>query len=252
MTTTQFVWKQCLEMGEWEPPEPKNSKTSRFGLDSECWLCGGSTDGKGWHFKDVIGSAFTDFNLAKAVHSKTICQPCAALMKKESWVIACDKHGHSPYFPVKDNKKPFLSNWMFSSHVFSSEGWVKPDRSEVRDLLISPPKPPFALVIASVGKKHVIFRSVVNQDRNIFFVNLDDHTISVNRSIFKLLLADFESSYSLGFSKDSLMTGNYNQAAVMSVGLPVWREVESKMSRWRSEYPQLMQLAHFCGQKKEV
>lgn len=251
MSTTQFVWRDCLGMESWEPPESKSKTKERYGPDLECWLCGGDTENKGWHFKDIVGSAFTDFNIAKAPHSKTICQSCAALMKKESWVIACEKHGHSPYFPVKDDKKPFLSNWMFSSHVFSTTGWLKPDKAEVRDLLINPPNPPFVFVVASVGKKHVIFRSIVNLAQDVFFVSLDDSVIKVDLTIFRELLKDFELYYSMGFSKDSLMTGQYNQAAIMSVGLSVWRKAEMVMSKWRADQPQMLQLAHFCSRKTE-
>lgn len=248
MTTTQWVWRECLGMPERLPPAPKGKK-ERYGPDAECWLCGGETAGNGWHFKDVIGTAFTDFNAAKAPQSKTVCGSCAALMKKEAWEEACGAHGHSPYFPVKDDKKPFLANWMFSNHVFSADGWFRPDRKGVRALLLSPPAPPFVITLAAVGKKHVIFRARLNHDANIFSVQLDEEEVLVGRARFAELLAVFEQAYAIGFSKDSLLTGIYNQAAVLSVGVGRWREVEAKVSEWRNKEPGLLRLAHFCGQK---
>jgi len=251
MSTTQFVWRDCLGMRAWEPPEPKSKKKERFGPDAECWLCGGGTNGAGWHFKDVIGTAFTDFNIAAAPHSSTVCQSCAALMKKEAWVEACAAHDHDPNFPVKDGKKPFLANWMFSSHVFSADEWLRPDRSGVRDVLLNPPKPPFVMTLASVGKKHVIFRARVNASREQFSVNLDDTEVLVVRETFARLLSDFEQAYEAGFSKDSLLTGHYNQAAILALGLSQWREIERKMRMWRTSEPGMLQLAHFAGQKSK-
>ncbi|WP_299314220.1 hypothetical protein [uncultured Halomonas sp.] len=250
MTTTQWVWRECLGMPENLPPEPKGKK-ARFADDAQCWLCGGDTAGRGWHFKDVIGSAFTDFNAAKAPHSKAICGSCAALMKKECWEQACEAHGHSPFFPVKDDKKPFLANWMFSSHVFSAEGWERPDRKAAREVLLDPPAPPFVITLAAAGKKHVIFRARLNHDRQQFTVQLDDEELMVDCLRFAELLEAFEAAYALGFSKDSLLTGHYNQAAVLKLGVGRWREIEARMADWRRRHPGLMRLAHFCGQKPE-
>ena len=53
-------------MPERLPPAPKGKKDRL--ADAECWLCGGETGGTGWPFKEVIGTAFTDFNAAKAPH----------------------------------------------------------------------------------------------------------------------------------------------------------------------------------------
>lgn len=248
MTTTQWVWGECLGMPANLPPEAKGKK-AQYGPDEECWLCGGDTGGVGWHFKEVIGTAFTDFNVARAPHSKTVCGSCAALMKKEAWVEACAVHGHSPYFPVKDDKKPFLANWMFSSHVFSADGWRRPDRKGSRDVLLNPPQPPFVITLAAVGKKHVIFRARLNQDASVFSVQLDDEEVVVKRRAFAELLELFERAYAMGFSKDSLLTGTYNQAAVLKVGVGRWREIEARMSGWRKTAPGMMKLAHFCGQK---
>ncbi|MDZ7922740.1 MAG: hypothetical protein U5M23_01485 [Marinagarivorans sp.] len=250
MSTTQFIFKHSLGLLEFLPPEAKGKKT-RYGKDAICWLCAGNTGGVGWHVSDAIGSAFTDCLAAKSNNSSTLCQACAALMKKEAWVTACEKFNHSPHFPVKDGKEPFLSNWMFSSHLFSEGVWIKPDRKQARDLLLSPPQPPFVITLAAVGKKHIIFRSNISFDRDSYFVQLDEMTISVNRLKMIELIELFEIAYEIGFSKESILTGKYNQAAVMAVGFKVWRELEDKLSLWRIKYPGLMLLCNFCAQKSQ-
>lgn len=249
MSNTQIVYKELLAMPPFEPPEPKGKK-SKYGQDAKCWLCAGDTEGIGWHIKDVITSSFTDTNAAKCLQSQTVCYSCAALMKKEAWVEACEKHGHSPYFPVKDGKKPFLSNWMFSSHVFSKDGWQRPDRKELADILLNPPTPPFLITISDVGKKHVIFRAKVNQSKDSFFVNIDEETILIEREKFKEILMLVEQAYEL-FSKDSILTGEYNQAAIMKAGLRVWREIEDKLKVIRLNSFDMLKVTCFVARKSE-
>lgn len=251
MSVTQFVWKECLGMDDWLPPEPKNQKKTQFGPDDKCWLCGGETHGVGWHLSDGIAPTFTDFNQAKSSDSLTVCGSCVALSSTAAYAQYAEREGKPTTFPVKEGKKPRGLNWLYFSHVISPNVYHQPDRKQWRELLVNPPEPPFLMAMAVNGKKHVLFRCAVNQDRELFTVQADEERIMVKRSVFVELIEEFEEAYNLGFSKDSLLTGNYNQAAVMSVGLPVWRSVEAKMSRWRSEQPQLLQLAHFCGQKKE-
>lgn len=240
MSVTQLIYKDLLQMPVFE--------TDKHGTDEQCWLCGGDTQGLGHRLKDVITSSFTDGNLAKAPTSQTICYSCAGLMKKETWEQACHKHGHSPYFPVKDGKKPCLSSWMFSSHVFSKDGWVRPERSEIAEILLNPPSPPFVITLAEVGKKHVIFKAQASHSQDNYFVNIDEQTIQVNKAKFATLLELVESAYQ-HFSKDSILTGNYNQHAVLQAGLKVWRDYEEQLKQYRKDDVDLLKLACFVARK---
>lgn len=242
MSITQTIYKELLDMPVFE--------ATKKGSDDKCWLCGGETEGLGHRLKDVITSAFTDGNLAKVQDSQTICYSCAGLMKKETWQQACEKHGHSPFFPIKDGKKPCLSNWMFSSHVFSADGWLRPERADIANILLHPPSPPFVIVLADVGKKHVIFKSQISHSQDDYFVNIDEQTICVNRQKLKELLELVEYAYQY-FSKDSILTGNYNQQAILQAGLKLWREIEDKITTYRACNQDLLKLACFVARKKE-
>jgi hypothetical protein len=243
-TTTQVIWQDFLNLPDYLPEKPPKT------IDAKCWLCGGDTHGTGWDMKKAIGGAFTDNNIARATRSNTVCCSCAALTSKDMWVIACEKHHHSPYFPVKDDKKPFLSNWMFSSHVFSTSAWLQPSRQQAREILLNPPAPPFVITLAAVGKKHVIFRAPVNHDRERFFVQFDTETICIDRCLFAAMLEQFESFYELGLSKDSLVTGNYNQASCMQIGVQKWREIENVMQEFRRRDSALLKIVSFVSVKK--
>lgn len=248
MSTTQLIYKHLLQMPVFTPPEPKGKK-SQYGADDQCWLCAGDTEQIGWHLKDGITTSFTDGNIAKVPTSQTMCYSCVALMKKEAWVAACEKHGHSPYFPSKEGKAPALSSWMFSSHVFSADSWLRPERKELADILLNPPKPPFVITIAEVGKKHVIFRAKTNHSQDAYFVNIDDESILIHRKSFELILSVVEQAYQY-FSKDGILTGNYNQAAILKAGLGVWRELEDQIKVFRKQDFNMLRVACFVARKE--
>lgn len=56
----------------------------------------------------------------------------------------------------------------------------------------------------------------------------------------------------LGFSKASMETGDYNQAAVMKAGLSVWRELEAELAGWRRQHRGMLMLAAFCCVKDSL
>lgn len=252
VTITQWFWHDCLRMPHWLPPEPKNKKKARFGADDVCWLCGGHVEpGAGWVLKDALAPTFTDFNQAKAPWSQTVCGACVALSSSSAYAAYARGVGKPEFFPVKEGKKPRALNWLYFSHVVTPAEYHQPDRKQWRELLLNPPEPPFAMCMAVNGKKHVIFKGAISYSRDQYTVQADDTRIFVDREKLAELMELFEQAYAMGFSKDSLLTGNYNQAAIMAVGIAAWREIEQQMARWRSLEPGLMQLCHFCAQKPE-
>ncbi len=157
------------------------------------------------------------------------------------------------HFPVKPGKSPRALNWLYTSHVFNSHGvYLQPDRPGWRAVLLEPPEPPFGAILAVNGKKHVIFRGCINHSRDRFFVQADERRILVDRELFRELLTVVERGYALGFSKSSMETGDYNQAAVMKAGLSVWRELEAELSEWRREHRGMLMLAAFCCRKVDA
>ena len=225
-STTQWVWFESLKMPEYLPDKPAKS--------DKCWLCGGETNNNGWRVKDVISSAFTDFNAAKEPASDAICGACAGLMKKDTWELACEKHGHSPYFPIAEGstKKPFMSSWMFSSHIFTKDKWLRPDRTQARDFLLSDPDYEYVMTLADVGKKHVIFKSEVKRGGK-HVVNIDEKTHIFIHDEFLTSLNDIETLYNAGFSKASIASGDYSQKNIIDYGLVKTREMEKIINKQR-------------------
>jgi hypothetical protein len=241
-SVTQKIWYDFLQMTDIEPPVENKSK------DKNCWLCGGSVNNKSWAVKDAITNTFTDVGLISENSSNSVCCACVALMKKESWEKACKKHGYSPYFPLKENKKPCMSNWMFYSHVFTSGKWLMPSRSEIEKILLNPPEPPFSIVITVSGKKHLIFRSKISYSKSDFFVQFEEQSISVNLKKFKDVHDIVKYAYENGVSKESLLSGNYNHLVILKIGLKKWGEIENKLRKIREQQRNLLSLSCFVVQ----
>lgn len=242
-SNTQTIWQDLLQLPPFVAGKPLADP------HPSCYLCGGATEGVGYRLRDGLGSLFTDTALVKAIDSNAVCGSCAALMCSDGYKQACERYGFDAYFPAKEGKKPLIANWMFYSHCFSAGRWQKMDRATVREVLLSPPDPPFAITLAAVGKKHVIFRAAVNHSRERFSVQLDELAVMIDRRRFAEVLALFEGAYNMGLSKDSLLTGDYNQAAALKIGLKKWHEIEEAFKPIRVKTPDLLKVVAFCAQK---
>lgn len=249
-SVTQWIWRDALSMDDWLPPEP--TRGERYGGDDICWLCAGATHGKGWPLAKGIKPTFTDFAEAQAGHSLTVCGSCVALSSSDAYALYATSVGRETTFPLKPGKtyaRPL--NWLYFSHVITPREHLTPDRKTWRELLTDPPDPPFVMAMAINGKKHVLFRCSISHSRDHFTVQADETRIQVERTKFAQCLDQFEEAYSLGLSKDSLLTGQYNQSAILKVGVVIWHEVEKRMKAWRTMHPGWMTICHFCGQKKD-
>ncbi|NGR09341.1 hypothetical protein G5B41_17515 [bacterium SGD-2] len=250
MTPTQFAWRS-LRCGDYPPPEVRRG--DRFGPDDVCWLCGGETRGVGWPLKTGLAPTFTDFPRAKAPYSTTVCQECVAMSQSEGWgqyVRAHPERGFAETFPVKEGKKPRALNWLYASHLFTSDHHETPDRARIRDLLIKPPDPPFLFIIAFSGQKQVIFKGQIASSRDRFPVQADDERIYVEREPFAQMMTDFEAMYAMGFSRDSIAQNrDWNQARIMHIGLSTWKAANARMDTWRNTRPEWVMLAAFCAQR---
>lgn len=239
---TRFAWG-CLGSPAWEPPETKRG--SRYGTDAVCWLCGLDTDGRGWPRAQAISETFTNTTLAEAPASRTVCQPCTYFSSGESWKQYAAAH------PDMGLKAVHPLSWRSYSHVFAAGFHACPSRAEWRQWLLAPPKPPFLFAISESGQKHTIFRAQVSYSDDAYSVQIEEDAVWVERAAFSGCLQAFELLYNLGFSKDSIVSGDYHPAQLLRVGPRVWREAELAITPWRQRHPHLMRLAHFCARRRE-
>lgn len=241
---TQFAWA-VLGLGDYPPPAPRRGP--QYGPDATCWLCGGPTHGVGWPWLSAIPDTFTNHTLAACPTSTTICQPCVGLGSKATWERYATDH------PELRLKTGHAMSWRCYSHLFTSAPphHECPTRARWREILLSPPDPPFLAVVAESGQKHLIFRGVVAHSRDRFMVQFEEHRVWLDRGQFGECLVDFERLYNLGFSKASILSCRYHHGQMLKVGLGPWREAESDFAPWR-RLPYLAGLAGFVARKSEM
>lgn len=212
---------------------------------STCWLCGGDTGGEGWPLRAAIKPTFTNHNQARDNTSDAVCQPCVAMQDKGTWEAYVKAH------PDMKLKTGHAMSWRCYSHLFHLGGHECPDRKRHRAILLDPPEPPFLLVIATSGQKHLIFRSQIAYSREHFPVQLEEETVFIQREMFRRLLLDFESGLNAGIGRDDLLTGKYHPATPKRIGVRDWRALEAKLSPWRRIKPEWMQIAHHVAQREK-
>lgn len=251
-TTTQFLWHDCLNMPDYPPPANAKKPAEPPAADGHCWLCGGSLGTAPWPLKQAFADTFTDFASAQRSESQHVCCACVATSKSEAYGQMAAQRGMPSHFPAKEGKGLRQLNWLYCSHVANNAGfYAQPDRPGWRELLLSPPEPPFVMAMAVNGKKHVVFRAAINHSRALFTVQADETRIVVNRAEFVELLDIVERGYDLGFSKASMLTGDYNQAACIKAGIAPWRELEAQLVPWRKLQNGLLFLVTYCCMKSD-
>jgi len=242
---TQFAWA-CLQLGDYPPPAPTRKGVARFGPDADCWLCGGPTHGVGWPWRLAITDTFTNHTLAKAPHSQTVCQPCAALASKQTWGPYVAAH------PEKGLKTGHAVSWRNYSHVFAPGLHDCPTRAGWRHWLLNPPEPPFLFVISTSQKKHLIFRARVACSRDVYPLQFEEVALLVERAKFRECLAAFDRLFALGFSSDGIVTGRYHPAQLLKVGVATWREAERAIAPWRSRAPYYLELCAYITTRAQL
>ncbi|TCO70256.1 hypothetical protein [Rhodovulum euryhalinum] len=238
-TTTQFVARVLGIVHE--PPLPKKKNSSRYASGKTCWMCGGDTCGKGWPRSAALSGGFTGHDFALAMDSDAICQGCAAVLSGKAWQGMVAQKG-------TDVKVWGGAGWNNYSHLIAEDGtYIVPKRKDIRRILLDPPYGKWVLAINSSGQKHTVFRAQVAASQTHFPVQFDEMTVWIHADRFRQCLADFEALCDLGFSKDSILSGEYHHAQMLKVGIKEWREAEQKIAPWRTSDPDMITIVHFCA-----
>ena len=190
--------------------------------EGPCWLCGSDTRGEGVHIRHAIKDTFTDHDLARAPWSKHICRACAWCL---SW--------------------KYLRNY---SIVASNTMVIHPGKGQLRKYLLSPPSPPFVMIIAVSGQKWLHFKSPVNHCEDGYIAMLEETPVIVNRRQLGVLIDRMINLLSV-FSKSEIQGGGYSQSRVQKYGLKRWQHDEKEIATCRGSG--LFDLALYASQKEE-
>lgn len=237
-STSRFAWR-CLGSTAWPP---------KLAVSGErCWLCGGEIEEPPWRRRDAIPPTFTNPNLARAIDSDAVCQPCAYLGSGDSWREYC------ALLPERGWKSMHPLSWRSYSHVIAPGLHQTPFRSEWHEWLASPPDPPFIFVMALSGKKHLIFRARVSRSKNTYALQAEEDTLWVERDTMADVLKTTSSLLALGFSRKEINSGHYSPHRIFRAR-DDFRILTEKLNRYRVREPELIDVATFAARdpRKEM
>lgn len=224
MTNTQFIRMAALKGGVIQLAN-KTIECQDIDAtevpDSTCWLCGGKTENLGISVNKGIKDTFTDQDVAYNMQSQSLCQGCTFCLGSRA-----------------------LRNYSVFATI---DRLHHPSRSELHDILLNPPTPPFLLTIAVSGQKHLSFKAHIAYSNKTFPILLEEMLIFVNPQELAALIEPIEILYT-EFSKAEIESGNYNQARIKKFGIKRWEELESQISPQRGR--RLFKLAVFIARRE--
>lgn len=245
MSPTQFAWNIVFPGRPYPPPEPRRPNIPRCATDAVCWLCAGPTQGVGWPRDLALPSTFASHNQARAQYSDAVCQPCAGFAVGATW----HEHVQASNLGLK---LWTAASWRNYGHLFHASGHRCPKPAEWREILLTPPEPPYLAIISLTGKKNLIFRGTITYTPAALNLLLEEERLTVRHSDLVACLREFESLLNMGFSRDAVLTGNYNGSAVLKIGLGKVQAADVGMKRWRETNGRLVELCHYIAGKESL
>jgi len=161
-----------------------------------CFYCGIDCD-ESHTVKDYVKKTFTNYDIVACPGSAYVCGCCVASITTITTTVLIDGD-------IKTGRggAPRTYSWVLTEH--GNHAFSKKHLGFARDILLNPPTPPFAIILADSGKKQIIFRSPVNFDRNLFIVQLEELRVLVDRSRFQEVLG-LATCISAAIGKKSLL-----------------------------------------------
>lgn len=169
---------------------------------------------------DRITDMFTDVHSMKWPESRSLCMACSALQ----------------------SQKPFR---LYSS-LITEEGVRHVARATWAEVLTRPPDPPWAACLAVSGQKHLFFRTQVNYQNQLVYVQMEETGIRFDPAELSELLAVVERLYT-AFTKDEILSGDYSSGLIRLYGLSDFEQDEWHASRYRGE--RLLNLAVWIARR---
>lgn len=219
-----------------------------------CYLCGRDGASQPLGLKD----SFTDHNKAQCPESKKFCERChwALGLRCFYWNAGANK-----WSPIWGRNWSWLLSQGESFPQFTgethSDGKLTlpvvnnlPTRSLIREWLLNPPEPPFTIAVAESGQKHILPWAKEACSRDCFPVQFEHDSLYINASIFRELVATYESLMGMDFYKSEIDTGNFHSQKLMKVvGNDDFWHWDAQIAVYRGT--RLLQLVSYIATKDE-
>lgn len=241
MTITASTFAhQVLGSPAWPPPSPAPESEG-------CWFCAAPCGERAWPLESVLTPTMTNHNIAAIQRSQAVCEACAWVMASQAWK---DYVAANPDKGLKAGKTMGFRSY---SHAFwQPDHHECPVRARWRELLVSPPEPPFLFVITTSGQKHQIFRSQVAHDRDRYPVQFDDVTVWLDREWFASTVTTVEEAMSIGLGRVEISTLQWRPVLPKAASLSQIGHYRTALTDLHHASPQAYAIAcHVAQREKE-
>lgn len=144
--------------------------------EHRCFYCG-SFCGSDHKAKDYVKDTFTNRDIVRFPGSGYVCRGCVESLGAGSDEITMVDGTIRPRTSPR-GMQPRMFSWVLSKT--GNLAATKAHISQLREIILSPPEPPFAIILADSGQKQLIFRAPVAWDRGWYPLLLEDMEIMVD------------------------------------------------------------------------
>lgn len=145
--------------------------------NERCFYCNAFCDTT-YNKKDYISENFTNRDIVFRPASNYVCGGCVESFNEKAEIVMPD--GELRVGNVR------AYSWVIEQG--KKQAYSKAYIKELREIVLNPPNPPFAIILSDSGKKHLIYRSRVNNSRQSLFVSLEEQVYQIEVSQFKILM----------------------------------------------------------------
>ena len=188
---------------------------------AECYLCG-----KPASFPLALKDTFTGHSMARCPDSDQLCGRCYGAIDGNEKLLWYWNQGKDKWSKLwgRSLSRLYQGDVLLSPVIGEAKTIGKdtfpvvsglPTRAQIRGWLLEPPEPPFTIVIAESGQKHVLPWAQDGHSRDHFPVQFELDTLWIGRERFTGLLAAYEGLMALEFSKTEIDSGLYHSDRLM-------------------------------------
>lgn len=192
--------------------------------DKLCSRCDMAINLRCWYLnpnKEIVVAGVKQKGAWSLLNSRTFSW---LLSDNESYPKFASPESHYPSEPEKTKQNQAASYPVITE---------LPTRLLIRRWLLEPPEPPFTIVVAESGQKHLLPWAMTAQDRNYFPIMFEKDVLYIERQGFAALMTAFENLMRMEFSKKEILTGQYRSDRLAKAIGAGWGESESIILPYR-------------------
>lgn len=145
---------------------------------NKCFFCGDFCGDK-YTTKTYVKKTFMNRDICAFPFSKFVCVSCVSCFSENTLIRLCDGE-------IREKQRIRTYSWVIEEK--NKTAYTKKHIKELREKILNPPEPPFVIILADSGQKHLIFRAKVNLEKDNFYVSLEEDIIKVNIEKLKYYL----------------------------------------------------------------